>query len=110
MMLHDASNFQQPKLQYPIIISHYIPIIDSNHRCLISPFVGGGYVGQLPWLNPLLGQVTVRGRHVTPLEADTCDDADFKEAGHGATRKNAGVFVMLRVGKLWTRCGLFGFI
>ena len=24
--------------------------------------------------------MTVRGPHVTPLEADTCDDGDFQEA------------------------------
>ncbi|CAL1169150.1 unnamed protein product [Cladocopium goreaui] len=34
-------------------------------------------------LNIQLLQVTVRGRHVTPLEADTCDDADFKEVRGG---------------------------
>ena len=25
----------------------------------------------------------MRGRHVTPLEADTCDDGDFQEVHHG---------------------------
>jgi len=30
-------------------------------------------------LNIQLLQVTVRGPHVTPLEADTCDDGDFQE-------------------------------
>ncbi|CAJ1416719.1 unnamed protein product, partial [Effrenium voratum] len=39
-------------------------------------------------LNIQLLQVTVRGRHVTPLETDTCDDEDFKEVlNHGAGRK-----------------------
>lgn len=32
---------------------------------------------------PFSHQVTVRGRHVTPLEADTCDDGDFQEVHHG---------------------------
>lgn len=38
-------------------------------------------------LNIQLLQVTVRGRHVTPLETDTCDDGDFKEVLFGGGRK-----------------------
>eukprot|EP00439_Symbiodinium_sp_Y106_P005937 s4972_g1.t1 len=39
-------------------------------------------------LNIQLLQVTVRGRHVTPLETDTCDDTDFKEVlNQGAGRQ-----------------------
>ncbi|CAK9043903.1 Mycosubtilin synthase subunit A [Durusdinium trenchii] len=41
---------------------------------------GGGNDNAWIELNIQLLQVTVRGRHVTPLEADTCEDGDFVEA------------------------------
>ncbi|CAK9118523.1 unnamed protein product [Durusdinium trenchii] len=40
-------------------------------------------------LNIQLLQVTVRGRHVTPLEADTCEDGDFVEVLSGGAGKKA---------------------
>ena len=54
---------------------------------------------------PFCCQVTVRCRHVTPLEADTGDDADFKEARGGLDSNGSRCFLVKNAGVFWSSSG-----
>ena len=78
----------------------YVPIIANDRWFLRHLFFLGRPTP------PFCCQVTVRGRHVTPLEADTCDDADFKEARGGLDSNGSRCFFLVKnAGVFWSSSG-----